>query len=68
MGRTKELVINQLNAEMSYEPIREPKYYKVEQPCPNCMKQSLTTENNENIYCKSCGQEFVKVGTALRFV
>lgn len=34
--------------------------------CPNCMTKSLH-RNETECYCEACAQEFIYVGSALRF-
>ena len=38
-----------------------------ETPCPNCMNATLLQNQDLNIVCDSCGQEFIEVEGALRF-
>jgi hypothetical protein len=38
----------------------------IETPCPNCLNKSLHRNEVEAI-CDACGQDFIYVGSALRF-
>jgi hypothetical protein len=40
--------------------------YLEDTPCPNCFNRRLQRNETEAV-CKSCGREFIYVGTALRF-
>ena len=40
--------------------------YLEDTPCPNCFNRRLQRNETEAV-CKSCGQEFIYVGSSLRF-
>lgn len=40
--------------------------YMADTPCPNCLNKSLH-RNETQAVCEVCGQDFIYVGTALRF-
>jgi|TARA_B110000977_G_scaffold133739_1_gene170314 hypothetical protein len=83
MGRMKELFIEQQN-EMEadntfYKGVHDSMIHSYarkaieeyieegETPCPNCNMPSLL-RNESNAKCTECAQEFVYVGSALRFL
>ncbi len=35
--------------------------------CPNCLKKNLLEYSQEDLYCESCGYDFIRVGTSIRF-
>ena len=35
--------------------------------CPNCLKTNLLEYSQEDLYCESCGYDFIRVGTSIRF-
>ncbi len=67
MGKMKELFIEKISNDMqNYESI-----YNVTTStnilCPNCMKEELVQYSSTDLSCMKCGQEFIKVGTAVRY-
>tara|TARA_R110001632_G_scaffold57209_1_gene139901 strand:- start:499 stop:732 length:234 start_codon:yes stop_codon:yes gene_type:complete len=77
MGKMKELFIEQQNEayngshdsmikNLARKSIEE---YITEgdTPCPNCNTPSLL-RNESNAKCTECAQEFIYVGSALRFI
>jgi hypothetical protein len=83
MGRMKELFIEQQN-EMEadntfYKGVHDSMIHSYarkaieeyieegDTPCPNCNMPTLL-RNESNAKCTECGQEFVYVGSALRFL
>tara|TARA_R110002072_G_scaffold253434_1_gene412264 strand:- start:93 stop:344 length:252 start_codon:yes stop_codon:yes gene_type:complete len=83
MGRMKELFIEQQN-EMEadntfYKGVHDSMIHSYarkaieeyieegETPCPNCNMPALL-RNESNAKCTECAQEFVYVGSALRFL
>jgi hypothetical protein len=40
--------------------------YLKDTPCPNCLNNTLHRNETESV-CEACGQEFIYVGSALRF-
>jgi|TARA_R110001632_G_scaffold151723_3_gene269348 hypothetical protein len=83
MGRMKELFIEQQN-EMEadntfYKGVHDSMIHSLarkaieeyieegDTPCPNCSQPSLL-RNEANAKCLECAQEFVYVGSALRFL
>ena len=83
MGRMKELFIEQQN-EMEadntfYKGVHDSMIHSYarkaieeyieegETPCPNCNMPTLL-RNESNAKCTECAQEFVYVGSALRFL
>ena len=83
MGRMKELFIEQQN-EMEadntfYKGVHDSMIHRLarkaieeyidegDTPCPNCNMPSLL-RNEGNAKCTECAQEFVYVGSALRFL
>jgi len=41
---------------------------QMDQPCPNCLKETLDYIATDNINCRTCGQEFILVDiNTLRF-
>lgn len=83
MGKMKELFIeqqNELEADNTfYEGVHDSMIHSLartaieeyikegDTPCPNCNTPSLL-RNESNAKCTECGQEFVYVGSALRFL
>ncbi len=67
MGKSKDLALEM--EEQEYNPDTEPRreYYPSDIRCPNCFKPTLVQDSAVDHYCTSCGQEFVQVGSALRF-
>jgi hypothetical protein len=83
MGKMKELFIEQQN-EMEadntfYKGVHDSMIHSYarkaieeyieegDTPCPNCNMPTLL-RNESNAKCTECGQEFVYVGSALRFL
>ena len=83
MGKMKELFIEQQN-EMEadntfYKGVHDSMIHsyarkaieeyieECDTPCPNCNMPTLL-RNESNAKCTECGQEFVYVGSALRFL
>ena len=75
MGRMKEVYIEMIERDfngdqdahiqaLAKQSCEEFSY--TEAPCPNCFNNRLHRNELEAI-CKACGQEFIYVGTALRF-
>jgi hypothetical protein len=67
MGKSKDLALEIQKREYNSQQEEEPVYYPSDIPCPNCMKLGLVHPNATQYSCKSCGQEFIMVGKALRF-
>ena len=78
MGRMKELFIEK-QEELIYRGVHDSMIHALsrkaieeyinegETPCPNCNQPSLL-RNESNAKCTECAQEFVYVGSALRFL
>tara|TARA_R110000803_G_scaffold201610_1_gene266438 strand:- start:51 stop:287 length:237 start_codon:yes stop_codon:yes gene_type:complete len=78
MGKMKELFI-EMQDELMYKGSDDPMIQSLsrkaieeyiiegETPCPNCNQPSLL-RNESNAKCLECAQEFVYVGSALRFL
>ena len=83
MGKMKELFIEQQNEleanNTFYKGVHDSMIHSLartaieeyieegDTPCPNCNTPSLL-RNESNAKCTECGQEFVYVGSALRFL
>ena len=78
MGKMKELFIEQ-QQELEYRGAHDAMIHSYarkaieeyieegDTPCPNCNMPTLL-RNESNAKCTECGQEFVYVGSALRFL
>tara|TARA_Y100000385_G_scaffold217025_1_gene226045 strand:- start:72 stop:347 length:276 start_codon:yes stop_codon:yes gene_type:complete len=78
MGKMKELFIEQ-QEELEYRGAHDAMIHSYarkaieeyieegDTPCPNCNMPTLL-RNESNAKCTECGQEFVYVGSALRFL
>ena len=78
MGEMKELFIEQ-QEELEYRGAHDAMIHSYarkaieeyieegDTPCPNCNMPTLL-RNESNAKCTECGQEFVYVGSALRFL
>lgn len=75
MGRMKEVYMEMVEQDFNGDPDAHiqalakqscEEFSYIETPCPNCLNNSLHRNEVEAI-CDACGQEFVYVGTALRF-
>ena len=75
MGKMKEVLMDMIQKEYgSYENYQRTlnedaatQWVHKDTPCPNCNIPTLL-RNESNAKCTECGQEFVYVGSALRFL
>lgn len=76
MGRMKEVYIEMIERDfngdhdahiqaLAKQSCEEFSYLE-DIPCPNCLNRTLHRNEKEAI-CDACGQDFIYVGTALRF-
>ena len=75
MGRMKEVYMETIERDFNGDPDAHiqalakqscEEFSYVETPCPNCFNNSLHRNEVEAV-CDTCGQDFIYVGSALRF-
>jgi len=68
MGKMKEVYMDYIQSSTNKSAQEYLEWYynqrkdipvKMDQPCPNCSKQSLDYKSTTDINCRECGQEFV---------
>lgn len=67
MSKTKQLFMEIREKEGDQHMLENSSVFNSNILCPNCMKRNLLEYSHIDLYCEGCGQEFVKVGKAVRF-
>jgi len=76
MGRMKEIFMQEIQekygdydtyAQVVNEQSASQWVLDKETPCPNCSNTTLLQNENLDIVCDTCGQQYIEVDGALRF-
>lgn len=67
MGKMKEIFMEIQEQEAEQEKIEQASVFDSGIMCPNCFKTNLIEFSQHDLYCESCGQEFIKVENSIRF-
>jgi hypothetical protein len=67
MGKMKEIFMEVREQEADQEQIEQASVFDSGIMCPNCFKANLIEFSQHDLYCESCGQDFVRVENSIRF-